>query len=105
MKKQYLLLVVLSIQFLACQQNKAQQKDAAITVSEEPTVLLLANDKLRYIELSGTPYERGLTHGKLLKKEIQEVIALFKEDIKKTTKQDPGQFIATFLKNGFQNFS
>jgi predicted choloylglycine hydrolase len=60
-------------------------------------VVLLADGNLRYIELSGTPYERGLMHGKLLKKEIHQVIQLLKEDIKKTTKEDPDQFITKFL--------
>ncbi|MFT6333823.1 MAG: hypothetical protein ACJATI_000554 [Halioglobus sp.] len=50
---------------------------------------MLANKELRYLELDGTPYERGITHGKVLKKEIHEVIALFKED--------PDAFISKFL--------
>jgi predicted choloylglycine hydrolase len=58
---------------------------------------MLANDQLRYLVLSGTPYERGLTHGKLLRKEIQEVIRRFKIDIAETTREDPDEFIAKFL--------
>lgn len=64
----------------------------------DPKVTMLAEGKLRYLELSGTAYERGLTHGKLLKEDIHQVIRLFKEDIKNTTKLDPDEFIARFLK-------
>lgn len=61
------------------------------------SVELLAGNELRYLELRGTPYERGLTHGKVLKKEIQDVIELFKKDIQKNTGMDPDIFIAKFL--------
>ena len=52
---------------------------------------------LRFLELSGSPYERGLAHGKALKPEIHEVIRLFKKDIAETTQEDPDAFIAKFL--------
>ncbi len=58
----------------------------------------MADGKLRYLELKGSPYERGLAHGHALKKEIREVIDLFKNDIAETTQQDPDQFIEKFLK-------
>ncbi|WP_296700432.1 C45 family peptidase [Algoriphagus sp.] len=58
---------------------------------------LLANGKLRFLKLNGTAYEKGLAHGRLLKSDIQEVIQLFKEDIKSSTGQDPDDFIKSFL--------
>lgn len=60
---------------------------------------MLADNELRFLELNGSPYERGLTHGELLKEEIQEVIRLFKIDIAETTNEDPDQFIAKFLEH------
>ncbi len=39
---------------------------------------------LRILELQGTPYERGLTHGQTLKKEIQELVNLWKANIEKS---------------------
>jgi predicted choloylglycine hydrolase len=61
-------------------------------------VQLLANKNLRYLELTGTPYQRGYAHGTQLKEEIKEVIQLFKEDIRKNTNEDPNAFISKFLK-------
>src|SRR4030042_3886933 len=40
--------------------------------------------KLRVIELKGTPYQRGQTHGQSLKSEIQEIIKRWKADLEKT---------------------
>jgi len=40
--------------------------------------------KLRVVELKGTPYVRGRTHGRSLKLEIQELIRRWKTDIEKT---------------------
>ena len=37
--------------------------------------------EVRVLVLDGTPYERGLTHGKTLKKEIHEVVALWKAQL------------------------
>lgn len=59
-------------------------------------VSVVANGDLTIIELTGSAYERGFTHGELLKDEIQEVIQRFKDDIAETTKIDPDEFIATF---------
>lgn len=40
--------------------------------------------KLRVLELAGTPYERGRTHGQTLKPEIQELVKRWKADIEKS---------------------
>lgn len=97
MKKIYILFLIFSCFLSACKNKVESKQDASGTELVIPKVELLANNQLRYLELNGTPYERGLTHGKLLKKEIQEVIRLFKIDIAETTKEDPDQFIAKFL--------
>ena len=66
-------------------------------VSPQSTVQLLCDGDLRYLELSGTPYERGLTHGRVLKKEINELLEIWKEDISNTNGMDADEFISLFL--------
>jgi thioredoxin-related protein len=97
MKKIYILLVIFSCFLSACKNTFESKEEVPGTELVAPKVQMLANNELRFLELSGTPYERGLTHGKLLKNEIQEVIRLFKIDIAETTNEDPDQFIAKFL--------
>jgi len=58
---------------------------------------LLANGDLRYIELEGSAYERGLKHGKFLKPEIKAVTDSLLNDIEKTTNINPRDFISKFL--------
>jgi isopenicillin-N N-acyltransferase like protein len=53
---------------------------------------------IRVVELSGTPFERGFTHGKTLKKEINELVAKWKAELSKTYKMDADIFIGKFLK-------
>src|ERR1700676_3869620 len=50
------------------------------------------------IELKGNPYERGFQHGTELKKEIAEVFAKWKTNIRVDVKGDPDSVIAAFLK-------
>lgn len=52
---------------------------------------------LKVLVLEGTPYERGLQHGTALKKEIYELVKIWKEDIQKTYKTDADVFIKKFL--------
>ncbi len=44
----------------------------------------LRREKLRVIELAGTPYERGRAHGRALQPEIQELVKLWKADLEKS---------------------
>lgn len=53
--------------------------------------------KLRVIELKGTPYERGLVHGRSLKAEIQELVKRWKADLEKSYPVPAETFIARFL--------
>ena len=55
-----------------------------------------AGGKTHYVFLEGTPYERGLTHGKTLKKEINEVVGLWKRDLETNFGMDADAFIARF---------
>jgi predicted choloylglycine hydrolase len=52
---------------------------------------------LKVLVLEGTSYQRGLQHGKALKKEIHELVELWKEDIEKTYQTKADGFIKTFL--------
>jgi sugar phosphate isomerase/epimerase len=53
--------------------------------------------KLRVIELKGTPYMRGHTHGQSLKLEIQELIKRWKADLEKTYSVPATTYIETLL--------
>jgi isopenicillin-N N-acyltransferase-like protein len=97
MKRSISLILILSLIFSSCRNETGKNQSPVIQENVKSTVQLLADGKLRYLELSGTPYERGLMHGGLLKEEIHEVIRLFKEDIKQNTNEEPDQFIAQFL--------
>ncbi len=55
-------------------------------------------NNLRFLALEGSPYNRGLIHGQELKKEISEVIKLWKLDIKENYKLDPEIFVSEFIK-------
>jgi isopenicillin-N N-acyltransferase-like protein len=59
----------------------------------------LSNKKdLRVVVLEGPPYNRGLMHGKTLKKEINELVRLWKADLEKVYKMKADTFISNFLK-------
>jgi len=92
-----LLLVTICI-LLSCNSEKDQKQETEPAQDFTEKVELLANEKLTFIEVSGSPYERGLSHGKLLRKEIHECIKLFKDDIEEATEQNPDTFITKFLK-------
>lgn len=53
--------------------------------------------KLKVLVLEGTPYNRGLTHGKASKSEIQELFRLWKADFKTRFKIDCDLFIEKFV--------
>jgi isopenicillin-N N-acyltransferase-like protein len=53
--------------------------------------------KLRVIELTGTPYQMGLTHGRALKAEIAELIKRWKDDLAGTYKVSADIFIRKLL--------
>jgi isopenicillin-N N-acyltransferase like protein len=56
-------------------------------------------NRLRIIDLKGTAYERGHQHGKMLRREIHELLGLWKADLKKNFQSDPDAFVRSFLKN------
>jgi hypothetical protein len=52
---------------------------------------------LKVLDLSGSPYERGLEHGRKLRTEIGKVVGLWKEDLGRQGKGDPDRLIKRFL--------
>ena len=75
--------------FLACKDNSDD------VISGEPDS---SADSQGVIVLEGSPYNRGLIHGRTLRKEIHEIVNLWKTDLKKTFETDPDVFISKFLK-------
>lgn len=57
----------------------------------------LAHRKVRVLDVSGTPKERGLAHGRALKAQIREVIGDFKQDLARDYKVDADVFIRRFV--------
>lgn len=55
--------------------------------------------KLKVLVLTGTPYERGLQHGTLLKKEIGELVPKWKKYVERLFKVKADDYIKHFLKN------
>src|SRR5215472_5743797 len=53
--------------------------------------------ELKVLELSGTPYARGLQHGRSLRTEIGKVVLLWKEDAARQARSDPDMLIRDFL--------
>lgn len=88
MMKRYIVGLIVLLLFLNITSCNSGYKDK---------VKLLANGDLRYIELKGSAYERGLKHGQLLKKEIKAVTDSLMNDIEKTTNMNPRDFISKFL--------
>jgi hypothetical protein len=53
--------------------------------------------ELKYLVLDGSPYNRGLVHGKTLKNEIREVVDRWKADIAKSSGMDSDTLIKKFI--------
>ena len=57
----------------------------------------ISNRKFQVIEIRGTPHERGVQHGKLLRESIRKAVKAWKEDLRRTYQGDPDVFIKNFL--------
>jgi sugar phosphate isomerase/epimerase len=86
MRKCYLLFLSLSLVLIV----------SLALVAEEGTPQA-GGGKLRVIELKGTPYERGLTHGRCLKSEIQELVKRWRADLEKTYRVPAATYVAKLL--------
>ncbi len=63
----------------------------------QPSGSTINNKAVPVIELKGNSYNKGLQHGRLLKKEIAEVYTKWKENIRSTVKGDPDSTLSVFL--------
>lgn len=60
-------------------------------------VLDTTNPALPILHLNGTAYENGFLHGKLLQKEINELVGLWKQDLETKYQMSADTFIKVFL--------
>lgn len=86
---------LLAVLLLSSFTSRKSEYEPGPTIQSE--VQILCNGDLRYLELSGTPYERGHTHGRLMKEDIHKLLQLWKEDIRRSTRMDADEFISIFL--------
>ena len=68
-------------------------------VATEPKHSPAPSARLRIVVLEGTPYNRGLVHGKTLKEDISTLVALWKENLAQTYGIPADAFIKTFVSN------
>ncbi|MGH9429834.1 MAG: C45 family autoproteolytic acyltransferase/hydrolase, partial [Terriglobia bacterium] len=64
----------------------------------EPTQGKQAPRKLKVMVLEGTPYQRGLIHGKTMKDQIHQLVRLWKAQLADVFKTDADVFIKRFAK-------
>lgn len=57
----------------------------------------LRHRDVRVLDVSGTPHERGLAHGRALKTEIAEILGDFQRDLERTYGVDAATFTERFL--------
>ncbi len=88
-----LLFFLVALLVAACSAPQERKTNAV----PDPALLFLADGSLRYLDLHGSPYERGYTHGQLLRDDIHAVIALLKEDIAASSGLEADTFIHRFL--------
>ncbi|WP_205741322.1 hypothetical protein, partial [Geofilum rhodophaeum] len=55
------------------------------------------NAVIPILHLNGTAYENGLQHGKLLQKEINELVGIWKQDLEEKYQIPADTFIKIFL--------
>ena len=85
--------------FVSCQspRKKVEEEKGDYEASEAARIEVVAEGKLKIIHLSGTPYERGFQHGRILKDDIKIVTDSLLMDIERTTDEEPLTFIQRFL--------
>jgi len=67
---------------------------ASFTVFSQP---LMSKREIREVKLSGSGYELGLQHGKLLKKEIDDIVKKMKQNTANSLKKDAEQVLEEFF--------
>jgi predicted choloylglycine hydrolase len=91
-------LILLCVVFLTGNSAALGQAESAReSKSADLQDAVLQDREIRLLDLSGTPYERGLAHGKALKTEIKAIISDFKQDLAKTYNVASSDFIERFV--------
>ncbi len=72
------------------------------TAAAQATSAVRTDGRLKIVELDGSSRERGVQHGRALKQEIAQVVALWQADLEKGAKQPADAFLKEFL--GATNF-
>ena len=72
---------------LACHTDRIVGQDGDVTIQ----------GTLRVLVVEGTPHERGVQHGTLLKEVIQQLIDVWKDDLERTYQMDPDSFVSQFI--------
>ncbi len=57
----------------------------------------LLHRDVRVVDLTGSPHERGLEHGRVLRKEVRDMVALFMKDLERTQGVAADVFLEKFL--------
>lgn len=93
MKKYLPLIIFTSLIVIGCndESNDIPIENSFSTINK--------TDSLRVIELSGTNYEIGLQHGKILKNEIHELVKLWEKDIESNYGIPSDTFVVKFLRS------
>jgi len=79
----YVLVNILALFFSSCNQQNKIEKIKSLTI----------------LHLSGTPYERGLAHGQLLREEINITISKWKKVVEETSNNTFDEVISDFFDN------
>jgi predicted choloylglycine hydrolase len=87
-------LLLLALLLTACRQNPSQIQE---TAGEAETATAPQARTMREITLSGTGYELGLQHGKLLKVEIAEIVSRWKANTREELGRDPDSVLSEFF--------
>ena len=85
--------------FIASCNEENSESSSPLNHNEESVTTEVQKDSIRVIKLTGTNYEMGLQHGRLLKNEIHALVKLWEEDIELNFQMPSEEFIIKFLES------
>jgi len=83
-----LVIILFLVKFISCKTKSADSDNI---------ILDTTHTDLYILHLNGTAFENGVQHGKLLRKEISELIGLWKQDLEAKYQMPADTFIKVFL--------
>jgi predicted choloylglycine hydrolase len=90
-------LVAFALLVTGCTRTSTERAAQTPNQATDAAAVKTIPGRLQVLVLEGTPYNRGLVHGKTLRDKIHEGIRLWKTDLHKTYKMDPDAFIKRFV--------